>query len=210
MKTRIWLPFFLLIIGCGQEQNEMISTQVSEIDSDESLVVEEDLNNATSDFVPHADVARYANEELNDFGTYQFEGILEFSFPEEPEFKTEEKSDHTLNKISAVFNGSIYAIEIEDYSVVSGEVDASYAVYVHDSYIDFLGGEVESSNELDLGNEVTGKYSVYSYPLNDKTYFVDHVTLRSGDYVVQIDVTSSPKYEATKKVKQFVDAVKFL
>ena len=168
-------------------------------------------NGETEPFQPFDKVKRYATDDLNHFNVYQFKDIFEFAFPEEPTFETTEKDGYQSHQISKVHNGTIYSIEVLDYTLVdSFEHDMGFVKYTHKDYIKFINGAGGSENYVETMYNLEGYYSYYEFETNDQTYMEDLLTLGFDKYLLMIQITSRPKYEAQSKVQEFVNALKLL
>lgn len=212
MKNVTLIASALLILNsCGDSNSDSNTNQSNNtIETNEETQDFEVSDNASSSSWTIFDgVERYSSTDSPGLSKYEYNDLFDFAFPVEPEFEEVPKEDHTNYQISKVHNGSIYDVTVEDYSNQPGEVDNGYAVFVHDSYVEFMEGQSLHSSEINLSEEVFGIYSVYEYSFNDKDYKVDHITWRKGDYLVHLTLTSRPNFESTVVVSEFFNGFSF-
>lgn len=226
MKNLTIIFFLLLVISsCGSETEQNSNDPVEDQNNTErdttaatfSFSEPESFDdilghNELKAFEPYDKVDRYVTDDLNHFQSYKFKDLFEFAYPEEPVFEQTEKDGYQSHQVSTVHNGTIYSIEVLDYSKDEAfEHDLGFVQFTHNEYIEYLDGmKIGHETFIETMYGLKGYYSYYSFDSEDKTYKEDLLTLGFDNYLLMVQVTSRPKYEAKSKVQEFVNAIKLL
>ena len=211
MKNSLQLNLFILatilmMFSCSE--NRPGDTSQDE-DQDKGLNIE--LN--VEDDLEEMNAPIYTNiNRLNSIDEGNWTTIFwdDFSFEvpfSEYEVLESEKTDHSDKRISKIYNGVIYTVQLSDYGeemLKDRDFDTGFLYYRHRGLTE--GSEIHSEQKFLFGPKKSNAiYSCYTYEMNGKNYFEDLFTVKQDQYIFEMTVTSRPYNENYDLVAKFFD-----